>query len=62
MKTFNIQISEEQLRLIRAMGIFTLNHNGSLTENEREEIDMIVDMVLDVVEEGDEETTHGFCY
>jgi hypothetical protein len=63
MKTFNIQISEEQLRLIRAMGIFTLNHNGSLTENESEEIDMIVDMILDVVEGEEEEgVTHGFCY
>lgn len=62
MKTFNIQISEEQLRLIRAMAIFTSNHNGSLTEEESEEIEMIAGMILDVVEEGDEEVTHGFCY
>lgn len=63
MKVFNIAISEEQLRLIRAMSIFTVNHNGDLTENEKEEIEIIGDMILDVVEgEYDEEVVHGFCY
>lgn len=63
MKVFNIAISEEQLRLIRAMSIFTVNHNGDLTEYEKEEIEIIGDMILDVVEgEYDEEVVHGFCY
>ena len=62
MKTFTIEISEEQLRLIRATCLFTLNHNGQLTEEESEEIDMIADMILDVCEGDDEDIIHGFCY
>ena len=63
MKTFTIEISEEQLRLIREICLFTLNHNGQLTEEESEEIDMIAGMVLDTVEgDFEEDTVHGFCY
>jgi len=62
MKTFTIEISEEQLRLIRATCLFTLNF-GQLTEEESEEIDMIAGMVLDTVEgDFEEDTVHGFCY
>ena len=63
MKTFTIEISEEQLRLIRATCLFTGRHNGDLTETERFEIDMIAGMILDTVE-GDHEpgTIFGFCY
>ena len=63
MKTFTIEISEEQLRLIRATCLFTIRHNGDLTEEESEEIDIIADMILDTVEgDHEEDTIHGFCY
>ncbi len=63
MKTFTIEISEEQLRLIHATCLFTINHNGDLTEEESEEIDTIADMILDTVEgDHEEDTIHGFCY
>lgn len=63
MKTFTIEISEEQLRLIRATCLFTINHNGDLTEEESEEIEIIADMILDTVEgDHEEDTIHGFCY
>lgn len=63
MKTFTIQISEEQLRLIRAACLFTGRHSGDLTETERFEIDMIAGMILDTIEGNHEENMiHGFCY
>lgn len=63
MKTFTIEISEEQLRLIRATCLFTLSQNDKLTEEESEEIDMIAGMILDTVEgDHEEDTIHGFCY
>lgn len=63
MKTFNIQISEEQLRLIRASILYTLMNEEKLTEEEYEEMDIISDMILDVVEgEEGEDVTHGFCW
>lgn len=63
MKTFTIEISEEQLRLIRATCLFTFAHNGDLTPDESEEIDMIAGMILDTVEgDFEEDTIHGFCY
>ena len=62
MKTFNIQISEDQMKLIRASLLHTLMNEKKLTENEEEEMEILADMILDVVEEGDEEVTHGFCY
>jgi len=66
MRTFNIEISEEQLRLIRAAIINVtnqeINNPGLLTEEENEEMEMIADMILDVCEGDDEDITHGFCY
>ena len=62
MKTFNIQISENQMKLVRASLLHTLMNEKKLTEDEYEEMEIIADMILDVVEEGDEETTHGFCW
>jgi len=67
MKTFNIEISEEQLRLIRAAVINVTNQElqnpGILTEEEFEEMDLIAGMILDVVEgEHEDDVTHGFCY
>lgn len=63
MKTFTIEISEDQLRLIRATCLFTSRSNGSLTEEEREEIDMIAGMVFDTVEgDYEDDVVHGFCY
>lgn len=62
MKTFTIEISGQQLRLIRAACLFTLKQ-ANLTEEESEEIDMIAGMILDTVEGDHEENTiHGFCY
>ena len=62
MKTFNIQISENQMKLVRASLLHTLMNEKKLTEDEYEEMEILADMILDVVEEGDEETTHGFCW
>ena len=66
MRTFNIEISEEQLRLIRAAIINVTNQEienpGLLTEEENEEMEMIADMILDVCEGDDEDIIHGFCY
>ncbi len=63
MKTYTIEISEEQLHLIRATCLYTLNQNIQLTEEESEEIDMIAGMIFDVIEgEHEEDTIHGFCY
>lgn len=62
MKTFNIQISEDQMKLVRASLLHTLMNEKKLTEDEYEEMEILADMILDVVEEGDEETTHGFCW
>lgn len=63
MKTFTIEISEEQLRLIRATCLFTSNHAGVLTGDESEEIDMIAGMILDTIEgDHEDDTIHGFCY
>lgn len=66
MKTFNIQISEEQLRFIRAAIINVTNQEiqnpGILTKEEFEELDLLADMILDVVEDEEgEEVTHGLC-
>lgn len=54
MKTFNIQISEEQLKLIQS----ALIKDSSYDEDE----EMLIGMIDDVLEEEDEEVTHGFCY
>lgn len=67
MKTFTIEISEEQLRLIRACTLNVLMQNtqnpGILTEDEHFEIDMIAGMILDTVEgDHEEKMIHGFCY
>lgn len=66
MRTFTIEISEEQLRLIRASIINVTNQEiqnpGILTEEENEEMEIIADMILDVVEGDDEDIIHGFCY
>lgn len=63
MKTFTIEISEEQLRLIRATCLYTFRHNGDLTRDESEDIDMIAGMISDTVKgEFEEGTIHGFCY
>ena len=63
MKTFTIEITEEQLRLIRATCLFTLAQNDKLTSEESEEIDMIAGMIIDTVEgDHEEDSIHGFCY
>lgn len=54
MKTFNIQISEDQLKIIQA----ALSKDSSYNEDE----EMLIGMIDDVFEEEDEEVTHGFCY
>ena len=68
MKTYTVEISEEQLRLIRACALNVvmqeLKTPGQvLTQQEFEEIDIIADMILDTVEgDHEEDTIHGFCY
>jgi len=63
MKTFTIEISKEQLDLLRASCLFTLTQNDKLTSEESEEIDMLAGMILDTIEgDHEEDTVHGFCY
>lgn len=65
MKTFMVEMSEDQMKMIRASILKVLNDEnknpGLLNENEYEELDMIASMVLDALE-SDEEVVHGFCY
>ena len=63
MQTFTIEISKEQLDLLRASCLFTLEQNDKLTSEESEEIQILADMILDTVEgDHEEDTIHGFCY
>ena len=63
MKTHTIEISDEQLRLIRAACLFAVQHNGSLIGEERDEVELIAEMIFDVVEGAyEKDTIHGFCY
>jgi glycine betaine/choline ABC-type transport system substrate-binding protein len=66
MKTFNIQISAEQLDIIKLALELQIGMSESndivITENDIEETNMLIGMIDDVIEEDDTETTHGFCY
>jgi hypothetical protein len=68
MKTFTVEMNEEQMMLIRASLSKVLldeyKNPGSLnlSEDEIEELELLSDMFLETVEEGDVETVHGFCY
>lgn len=62
MQSYTVQISEDQLRLIQAALKFTLNHNGSLVEEDRFEADLIEGMIEDLLEEKNIDIIHGFCY
>ena len=54
MNTFNIQISETQLNLIKN----ALQKDSTYSESE----EFIIGMIEDTIESKDSETTHGFCY
>lgn len=54
MQTFNIQISEDQLNIIKA----ALQKDSTYSESE----EFIIGMIEDTIESQDSETTHGFCY
>ena len=66
MKTFTVEMTEEQMRLLRAAALNVLMQNnknpGVLTDEEHEEFDLLAGMIFDVLEEGDQEAIHGFCY
>lgn len=64
MKTFTIEISKEQLQLLRASCLLTIEvAKDQLTSEEIEEFDILADMILDTVEGyHEEDTIHGFCY
>ena len=64
MQTFTIEISKEQLQLLRASCLLTIEvAKDQLTSEEIEEIDILADMILDTVEgDHEEDTIHGFCY
>lgn len=77
MTTFNIQISAEQLELIKLAlelqkGMSDSNdleaadliqyRTALLTENDIEETNMLIGMIEDVIDGDDWESTHGFCY
>ena len=54
MNTFNIQISEDQLNLIK----IALQKDSNYSESE----EFLIGMIEDTIESNDKETTHGFCY
>ena len=54
MNTFNIQISEDQLKLIKS----ALQKDSSYSESE----EFLIGIIEDIIEEKDTEITHGICY
>ena len=64
MQTFTIEISKEQLDLLRASCLLTIKvAKDQLTSEEIEEIEILADMILDTVEgDHEEDIVHGFCY
>lgn len=54
MNTFNIQISEDQLNIIKS----ALQKDSSYSESE----EFLIGMIEDIIEENDQEITHGLCY
>ncbi len=54
MQTFNIQISEDQLNIIKS----ALQKDSTYSESE----ELIIGMIEDIIESQDSETTHGLCY
>lgn len=54
MNTFNIQISEDQLNLIK----LALQKDSTYLESE----EFLIGMIEDIIEEKDTEITHGICY
>jgi hypothetical protein len=54
MNTFNIQISEDQLNIIK----IALQKDSTYSESE----EFLIGMIEDTIESNDKETTHGFCY
>ena len=54
MQTFNIQISEDQLNIIK----LALQNDSTYSESE----EYIIGMIEDTIKSQDSETTHGFCY
>jgi len=54
MNTFNIQISEDQLNLIKS----ALQKDSTYLESE----EFLIGMIEDIIEEKDTEITHGICY
>ena len=54
MNTFNIQISEDQLNIIKS----ALQKDSSYSESE----ELIIGMIQDILESKDSEITHGICY
>lgn len=63
MNTFNIIISEEQLNIIKSaleiqVEVKTFKEDTKIAEEEN----LLISMIEDIIEEGDQEITHGFCY
>jgi hypothetical protein len=54
MQTFNIQISEDQLNIIKS----ALQKDSTYSESE----EFIIGMIEDTIESQDSESIHGFCY
>ena len=54
MNTFNIQISEDQLNIIKS----ALQKDSSYSESE----ELIIGMIQDILESKDSEISHGICY
>jgi hypothetical protein len=54
MNTFNIQISEDQLNLIKN----ALQKDSTYSESE----EFLIGMIEDIIEENNQEITHGLCY
>lgn len=54
MNTFNIQISEDQLNIIKR----ALQKDSTYSESE----ELLIGMIEDIIKENNQEITHGLCY
>lgn len=61
MKTYQIIISEDQLKLIQD-SLISHQENIILTESEYSESQMLIFMIEDTIQSKDSETIQGFCY
>ena len=60
MKTFTIELSEDQLTLIQAAVFFTeIDHAHGQA---KEDLNTLHEMIEDLIKSDDTESTHSFCH